>query len=58
MDKKDNGRSKFMAKPIEATPILRGEDLVKFAESLQKQDSPVSKEKRQSALSMLRKATK
>lgn len=48
----------LMAKPIEATPVLKGQDLVNFAMSLKKKDSVVSKQKRISALEMLRKATR
>lgn len=47
-----------MAKPIEATPILKGQDLLNFAMSLKKKDTAASIEKRQSALEMLRKATR
>ena len=47
-----------MAKPIEATPVLKGQDLVNFTKALAKKDSKVSLEKRKSALAMLRKATK
>lgn len=47
-----------MAKPIEVTPVLRGQDLVNFAMSLNKKDTLASKQKRQSALEMLRKATR
>ncbi|MED1471785.1 hypothetical protein [Bacillus salipaludis] len=47
-----------MAKPIEATPVLRGQDLVNFAMSLKKKDSVESKQKRLSALDMLRRATR
>ncbi|MED1599771.1 hypothetical protein [Alkalihalophilus marmarensis] len=46
-----------MAKPIEATPILKGQDLFNFAKSLSKKDTLRSQEKRKSALSMLRKAS-
>lgn len=48
---------KLMAKPIEATPILKGQDLFNFAKSLSKKDTLRSQEKRKSALSMLRKAS-
>lgn len=53
----ENKGEKLMAKPIEATPVLRGQDLVNFAKSLTKKDSTVSRQKRKSALEMLRKAT-
>ncbi|WP_170211234.1 hypothetical protein [Robertmurraya siralis] len=46
-----------MAKPIEATPVLKGKDLINFTMSLKKKDSLKSKQKRQSALEMLKKAT-
>ncbi|WP_180955521.1 MULTISPECIES: hypothetical protein [Bacillus] len=47
-----------MAKPFEATPVLQGQDLANFALSFNKKDSVASKQKRQLALDMLRKATK
>lgn len=53
-----NEEEKLMAKPIEATPVLSGIDLVNFAKSLTKKDSNASKQKRKSALEMLRKATR
>lgn len=53
MQKKEDD---YMAKPIDATPILRGEDLIQFVKGLQKKDSPSSQEKRKAALEMLRKA--
>lgn len=54
----DREEEKFMAKPIEATPILKGRDLVEFSRALQKKDSPASKKRRQSALSLLKKVSK
>lgn len=47
-----------MAKPIEATPVLRGKDLVNFAQSLAKTESQASVEKRASARSLLKRVTK
>jgi hypothetical protein len=48
----------YLSKPIEATPILKGQDLVEFSKALQKMDSPASKKRRQSALSLLKKVSK
>ena len=53
-----NGEGKLMAKPIEATPILKGQDLMNFAKALKKKDSESSRKRRNSALSLLRKVSK
>jgi hypothetical protein len=58
MDKEHIRRVKLMAKPIEATPVLRGDDLVTFAKSLSKTASPASVAKRASARSLLKRVTK
>lgn len=58
MREDEKWEGKLMAKPIEATPILKGEDLVNFVKSLGKKDTPVSKRRRSSALSLLQKVSK
>jgi len=55
---RDKEEKKFMAKPIEATPILKGSDLVNFSKALNKQDSQESRARRKSALTLLRSVTK
>ncbi|WP_410514291.1 hypothetical protein PaeBR_07780 [Paenibacillus sp. BR2-3] len=55
---KNEGKIKLMAKPIEATPILKGMDLTEFVNSLSRKDSQASKQRRQSALSLLNKVKK
>ncbi|WP_168120529.1 hypothetical protein [Paenibacillus sp. HB172176] len=55
---KNGKKGKLMAKPIEATPVLRGEDLINFVESLKKTDTKASREKRKSALTLLKKVRK
>jgi hypothetical protein len=47
-----------MAKPIEATPVLKGKDLVDFVQTLTKKPSIESIHHRKSAQALLRKATK
>lgn len=47
---------KFMASPIEATPILKGKDLVDLANDLKKTDT--NKNRRIKALKLLLKVTK
>lgn len=49
---------KYMAKPIEATPILKGIDLKNFVQALKTSDSAASLEKRKNAFKLLKKATK
>ncbi|MBN9655975.1 hypothetical protein J0K78_16995 [Halobacillus sp. GSS1] len=44
-----------MAKPIEATPVLKGEDLKNFVKTLNKKDTEYSKQRRNSALSLLQR---
>jgi hypothetical protein len=47
-----------MAKPIEATPVLKGLDLISFVASLGRKDSTESKQRRKSASSLLSKVKK
>lgn len=48
-----------MAKPIEATPVLRGEDAVEFLKSIEhKKPTDENKRRRKAAVSLLRKAMK
>jgi hypothetical protein len=49
---------KLMAKPIESTPVLKGQDLIDFVHSLAKKDSEQSNAKRQSALTLLKRIRK
>ncbi|HEU4964743.1 MAG TPA: hypothetical protein VFV52_12935 [Bacilli bacterium] len=50
-------RKKLMAKPIAATPILRGQDLVDFVEDmLSKRQTPENVAALDKAADMLRKA--
>jgi hypothetical protein len=53
MDREER-KIKLMAKPIEATPILKGSDLANFVTSLTKPDSKESEIKRKNALSLLK----
>ncbi|MEW9697591.1 hypothetical protein [Paenibacillus sp. SI8] len=55
---RDERKIKLMAKPIDATPILKGQDLVDFVNSLSKRDSKESAAKRKSALSLLKRVKK
>jgi hypothetical protein len=57
MDREER-KIKLMAKPIEATPILRGYDLTNFVASLTKTDSKASKTKRKNALALLKNVKK
>lgn len=51
------GEGKLMAKPIESTPVLKGKDLINFAQSLKKEDTAKSLSVRKAALSLLEKVT-
>ena len=52
-------RNSLMAKPIEATPVLRGEDAVEFLKSIEhKKPTDENKRRRKEAVSLLRKAMK
>lgn len=55
MSKKED---KYMAKPIEATPTLKGIDLKNFVQALKISDSTASLEKRKNAFELLNKARK
>lgn len=57
MDKKGRKVS-LVAKPIEATPVLKGNDLASLVQSLYKKDSQESKLRRQSAFASLKKVRK
>lgn len=56
--RKENREGNLMAKPIEATPVLRGQDLVHFANALKKKDSEQSRKRRKSALSLVQSISK
>ncbi|MDF2922158.1 MAG: hypothetical protein K0R57_1072 [Paenibacillaceae bacterium] len=55
---RDEKEIKLMAKPIKATPVLKGQDLIDLVQSLSKKDSADSQAKRKSALASLRKVRK
>jgi hypothetical protein len=57
MERKE-GKIELMAKPIEATPVLKGQDLVDFVKSLSNKETPQSVARRKSALTLLKQVKK